>query len=85
MAAPLTGCGIRCARCNGQMLLVDAVETYYALECLQCGEHRFVPQRGRTKRATAPVSPQPVGQPVPGRLAVLPAVATPPGDASRIA
>jgi hypothetical protein len=85
IAAQLTGCGIRCARCNGQMLLVDAVETYYAFECLQCGEHRFVPQRRHPERAAAPLSPQPQVQPVSRRLAVLPVVAAPPGDASRIA
>jgi hypothetical protein len=84
MAARLTWCGIRCSQCNGQML-VDQVEAYYAFECLQCGEHRFVQQALLTKRAAAPLSPPPQAQPFPHRLAVLPAVAAPPADASRIA
>jgi len=84
MTARLTWCGVRCSQCNGQML-VDCVETYYAFECLQCGEHRFVPQRLLTERAAAPRSLQPRAQPVSRRLAVLPAVDAPQGEASRIA
>jgi Zn ribbon nucleic-acid-binding protein len=84
MAVRLPWCGIRCPQCNGQMLM-NNVEMYYAFECLQCGEHRFVPQRLLTKPAAAPRASQSTAQPSLPRPAVLPAVAAPPGDASRIA